>query len=204
MMNKMTSMAFALLAGLALMTAPAWAANPCNPCAMKANPCNPCAMKKMNPCNPCSMKKSANTCNPCSMKKPANPCNPCSMKPANPCSMNPCSASQNTPIREHAFDNFGQAVALGKKMWNDDKLGTAGVACMSCHGGYEVLHLERNQNFPHYVKMVGDVVTLDQMINYCMLNPMKGKQFEKNSKELTAMAAYYRAYRMQYRKEHRQ
>jgi cytochrome c len=136
------------------------------------------------------------------MKKAANPCNPCSMK-ANPCSMNPCSASQNTPTRKHAFDNFQQAVAMGKKMWNDENLGTSEVACLSCHADHDLLHLDRNQNFPHYVKMVGDVVTLDQMINYCMLNPMKGKQFEKNSKELTAMAAYYRSYRMQYIKEHR-
>jgi len=126
------------------------------------------------------------------------------MKSANPCSMKQGAASQNTPIREHAFDSFSQAVALGKKMWNDDTLGTSGVACMSCHADYALLHLDRNRNFPHYVNMVGDVVTLDQMINYCMLNPMKGRQFEKNSKELTAMAAYYRAYRMQYRKEHRQ
>ena len=51
--------------------------------------------------------------------------------------------------------------------------------------------------------MVGDVVTLDQMINYCMLKPMKGKPFARDSKELTAMAAYFRAYRMQYMKEQR-
>ncbi len=171
------------------MTASAEAMNPCNPCSMK---------KSMNPCNPCSMQRSANPCNPCSMKKSANPCS------MNPCSMNPCSANQNTPTREHAFDNFQQAVALGRKMWNDENLGTSGVACLSCHADHELLHLDKNQNFPHYVKMVGDVVTLDQMINYCMLNPMKGKQFEKNSKELTAMAAFYRAYRMQYRQQQRQ
>ncbi len=194
-------MNMALMAVLALLAAPAYAANPCNPCAMKTmNPCNPCSMKKQ--ANPCSMKKPANPCNPCSMKRSANPCNPCSMKPANPCSMKQGAAGGNTLIRPHAFDNFAQAVALGRKMWHDEKLGTSGVACMSCHGDYALLHLDRNQNFPHYVKMVGDVVTLDQMINYCMLNPMKGKQFDKNSKELTAMAAYYRAYRMQYRREH--
>ncbi len=199
MMKMMMNMA--LMAVLAFLAAPAYAANPCNPCAMKTmNPCNPCSMKKQ--ANPCSMKKPANPCNPCSMKRSANPCNPCSMKPANPCSMKQGAAGGNTPIRPHAFDNFAQAVALGKKMWHDEKLGTSGVACMSCHADYELLHLDRNQNFPHYVKMVGDVVTLDQMINYCMLNPMKGKQFDKNSKELTAMAAYYRAYRMQYRREH--
>ena len=182
--------AFVVLFGLQM--APAEAANPCNPCAMKHNPCNPCSMKKM--------KKHANPCNPCGMKKSANPCNPCAM---NPCSAaNPCSAG-NTPIRKHAFDNFQQAADAGKKMWGDESLGTAGVSCLSCHADHELLNLEKNQNFPHYVNMVGDVVTLDQMINYCMINPMKGKQFDKNSKELTAMAAYFRAYRMQYMRDHK-
>ncbi len=184
--------AFVLMFGL--QVAPAYA----------GNPCNPCAAKQSNPCNPCGMKKSTNPCsgsNPCGM----NPCsapNPCAMKSANPC--NPCSASGgNTPTRPHAFDNFQQAADLGRKMWSDESLGTAGVSCQSCHADYELLNLEKRQNFPHFVGMVGDVVTLDQMINYCMINPMKGKQFEKNSKELTAMAAYFRAYRMQYLRENR-
>jgi len=133
------------------------------------------------------------------MKKDANPC---SMK-ANPCSMNPCAANKNTPIRTPAFKSFQQAASLGAKMWKDESLGRSGMACLSCHADHALLNLDRNQNFPHFVKMVGDVVTLDQMINYCMLNPMKGKQFEKNSKELTAMAAYYRSYRMQFMKEQR-
>ena len=195
-MKRMWSLA--AVAGL-LMIAYAMPAHAGNPC----NPCNPCAMKA-NPCNPCAMKNSANPCNPCGMKKGSNPCNPCSMK-SNPCGMNPCNpcASQNTPIRPHAFDNFQQAVAMGRKMWNDENLGAAGVACMSCHADYELLNLDKNQNFPHYVNMPADVVTLDQMINFCMINPMKGKQFGKNSKELTAMGAYYRAYRMKYLKEHR-
>jgi len=212
-MKQITTLAAAILLAMGLSAAPAFAGNdmnPCNPCSMKKmNPCNPCSMKKnMNPCNPCSMKKKMN---PCSMKKSMNPCNPCSMKkmanPCNPCSMKTVKGQWGTPgnqsIRPHAFDNFQQAAAYGKKLWNDEKLGTSGVACMSCHVDYELLHLERNQNFPHFVKMVGDVVSLDQMVNYCMLNPMKGKEFEKGSKELTAMAAYYRAYRMQYRNDHR-
>ncbi|MES0372335.1 MAG: hypothetical protein ABUK11_08655, partial [Mariprofundaceae bacterium] len=126
--------------------------------------------------------------------------NPCA---ANPCAANPCAAAQNTPIRPKAFKSFGEAVTLGKKMWNDESLGNSGLSCASCHSDYEMLNLDRNQNYPHFVKMVGDVVTLDQMINYCMLNPIKGKQFEQNSKELTAMAAYFRAYRMQFLQENR-
>ena len=114
----------------------------------------------------------------------------------NPCSMNPCSANVNTPIRSHAFDSFKQAAAAGKKLWGDESLGISGLACLSCHADNELLNLDRVGQFPHFVKMVGEVVSLDQMINYCMLNPMKGKQFAKNSKELTAMAAYYRQLRV--------
>jgi len=192
-MNIIIRFISTMLITIALSAAPAFAAE-------HANPCNPCAMQhnKMNPCNPCSMKKHMNPCNPCSMKKHINPCNPCSMK-MNPCSINPCSVDKKKPIRQHAFDNFQQAASLGAKMWKDEKLGTSGLACLSCHADHDLLNLDRNQNFPHFVKMVGDVVTLDQMINYCMLNPMKGQQFEQNSKELTAMAAYYRAYRIQYK-----
>lgn len=163
--------------------------------------------------------ESANPCNPCSMQIPANPCNPCSMKKqsANPCDMNGhdkgetsmrddgrmVDANGRTMIREHGFDNFQQAADAGRKMWNDATLGTSGVACLSCHADHERLNLDKNQSFPHYVAMVGDVVTLDQMINYCMLNPMRSKPFEASSKEMTAMAAYYRAYRMQYLREHK-
>ncbi len=178
--------------------------NPCNPCSMKSSEANPCSMKESKKANPCSMKGH----NPCSMKKSkkANPCdmkshNPCSMKKMNPC--NPCAGASkgedgNKPIRKVAFSNFQEASDLGKKMWNDESLGSSGLSCLSCHSGYTNLNLEKRQNFPHLVNMVGDVVTLDQMINYCMINPMQGKQFEKNSKELTAMAAYYRTYRMEY------
>jgi cytochrome c len=192
-MSKTLAIMAVILLGVGLMTAPAMAGSTSNPCAV-----NPCAVKKMNPC----------TANPCAAKK-MNPCaaNPCAAKKLNPCAANPCAAKPgasngNTSIRPHAFDNFGQAAALGEKMWNDENLGTAGLACMSCHADYESLNLDRNKNYPHFVEMVGDVVTLDQMINFCMVNPMQGKQFEKNSKELTAMAAYFRAYRMKYRNEH--
>lgn len=185
--------------------------NPCNPCSwnkMKHNPCsmNPCDMKKHHKMNPCSM-------NPCDMKKhqKMNPCNPCGMKkhqkmnPCNPCSMNPCSMGDDAKkkIRSGSFKSFQQAATAGKKMWQDEALGKSGLACLSCHAGYSSLNLDKRQNYPHYVAMVDDVVTLDQMINYCMLNPMQGEQFEPNSKEMTALAAYFRAYRMKYLRDNK-
>jgi len=156
---------------------------------------NPCDMKKHNPCN----------MNPCDMKKKHNPCsmNPCDMKKKhNPCAMNPCAGGDEAKkkIRDGSFKNFQAAVSAGKKLWEDETLGKSGNSCLSCHSDFSLLNFEKRQNFPHYVEMVGDVVSLDQMINYCMLNPMEGEQLAPNSKEMTAMGAYYRAYRMQFLK----
>jgi len=162
----------------------------------KTKKANPCDASRHNPCNPCAMKMDKKKVNPCDTKSH----NPCGMQnnPCNPCAGAKSKGNGNTPIREVAFSNFQEAADLGRKMWNDESLGTSGLSCLSCHADYDNLNLDKRQNFPHYVGMVGDVVSLDQMINYCMINPMKGKQFDKNSKELTAMAAYFRAYRMQY------
>ncbi|MDX8384555.1 MAG: hypothetical protein R8M45_10775 [Ghiorsea sp.] len=120
----------------------------------------------------------------------------------NPCAMNPCSTGdEKKKIRSDKFKNFQQAAAAGKKLWEDETLGKSGLACLSCHAGFESLNLEKRQNYPHYVAMPDDVVTLDQMINFCMINPMEGEQLDANSKDMTAMAAYFRAYRMKYLNE---
>ncbi|OIO69928.1 MAG: hypothetical protein AUJ56_06685 [Zetaproteobacteria bacterium CG1_02_49_23] len=221
---------FTVLAVLSIFglsgVATAGSQNPCNPCSIKSEKINPCDMKSQNPCsmqmdqqkkaNPCDMKSQ----NPCSMNmdnmKKANPCdmkshNPCAMKkndmqkmnPCNPCAGASMDDDAKKPIREAAFSNYQEAADLGSTMWNNENLGSSGLSCLSCHAGYENMNFDKNQNFPHFVAMVGDVVTLDQMINYCMMNPMKGEQFEQNSKDLTAMAAYYRAYRMQYLQDKR-
>ncbi|MDQ6974202.1 MAG: hypothetical protein Q9M10_04905 [Mariprofundaceae bacterium] len=169
----------AAIVALTLITGPM-----ISPVMAQENPCNPCSMKHMKKMNPCSMKTMPN---PCSMKKKTG------------------SSDMTKSIRPQAFNSFQSAVDMGRKLWNDDKgMGKAGVACLSCHADFDMLHFDKHQNFPHYVKMVGDVVTLDQMINYCLLNPMQGHELAQNSKEMTAMAAYYRAYRMKYLQEHRQ
>src|SRR3990172_8532787 len=51
----------------------------------------------------------------------------------------------------------------------------------------------KNPPFPKYLKMPNDILTLDQMINFCMINPMKGKALKWNSSEITAIAAYVQA-----------
>ncbi len=161
----------ALLVSLVFImgSAPSEAANPCNPCAKNA--CNPCAK---NACNPCAK----NACNPCAK----NACNPCGGKPP-------------TPIRSEHVTDQKKLVAMGKKLWNDEKLGNSGFSCMTCHEDHEKLNIGKHRGvWPHYVDMPKDIVTFTQMINFCMINPMEGKQIEPNSITMTAFQAYYTEY----------
>jgi len=137
--------------------------------------------KARNPCNPCSMRA-----NPCSMKA-----NPCSMR-ANPCSMraNPCSSSVTIPLRARHIKSKRKLKNMGRKLWTDTSLGTSGFSCNTCHPNGAGL---KKKPYPKYVKMPNDIVTMDQMINYCVLNPMKGKALAWNSMKITAIASYIRS-----------
>ncbi len=126
---------------------------------------------------------------------PCNPCNPCGgIK--NPCGVkNPCSTAPDIkPIRSKHTKDYPKLLAMGKKLWNNDSLGKSGLSCMSCHDDHQDLHPEKGLLWPRYVNMPQDILTLDQMINFCMINPMEGKQLNPNSMKMTAMAAYYTHY----------
>ncbi len=116
----------------------------------------------------------------------SNPCNPC----------NPCAAKKpdNKPIRSKHTNDYSKLLSMGKKLWNNDNLGKSGLSCMSCHDDHENLHPEKGLHWPRYVGMTNDILTLDQMINFCMVNPIEGKPLDPNSMEMTAMAAYYMQY----------
>ena len=115
--------------------------------------------------------------NPCSVK------NPCGMK--NPCAMKP------KPIRKKPVTDSATLLQMGEKLWSDTKLGKSGLACATCHADGKGL---KTEPFPKYLEMPNDILTLDQMINFCMVNPMKGTILEWNSLEMTALASYANAY----------
>ncbi len=141
------------------------------------------AGQKMNPCgmNPCSTKSS----NPCGI------INPCGAKMSNPCGMsNPCSAKmKNKPIRNYPLKDYGKVVDRGERLWVDSTLGKSGLSCSTCHPKGKTSNLN-SKPYPKYIKMADDVLTLDQMINFCMVNPMKGKPLGWNSQKMTSLAAY--------------
>lgn len=132
--------------------------------------------------------------NPCSAKNPCakNPCgkNPCMENPCakNPCGGNPC-AMKPKPVRKVHIRDSANLMEMGEKLWNNTKLGTSGMACGHCHADGAGL---KTGPFPKYITMADDILTLDQMINFCMINPMKGKPLPWNSEKMTALAAYAR------------
>lgn len=170
-----------VLLPLIFFVSPGQAKNACNPCAKNAcNPCNPCSKKMKNACNPCG-KGMKNACNPC------NPCNPCADKPPK-------------PIRSKHITSHSKLLSLGEKLWNDESLSTNGQSCLGCHSEYDLFNEDTVvKSYPHYVNMPKDIVTLDQMINFCMINPMESKMLNASSIEMTAMSAFFQEYMKSYK-----
>lgn len=88
-----------------------------------------------------------------------------------------------------------ELVALGATLWQDNTLGTAGVACQSCHLNGAQFKATFKQPYPHQVAMaksMSGLTSIDaaQMTQFCMLVPMKGQPLAWDSKELAALAAY--------------
>lgn len=110
--------------------------------------------------------------------------NPCSKMPRNPC------ASKNIPVRKNPVKDSAKLKEMSEKLWAATSLGASGNSCATCHPNGAGL---KKEPFPKYIKMADDILTTDQMINFCMVNPMKGKPLAWNSQEMTALAAYVSA-----------
>ncbi len=82
---------------------------------------------------------------------------------------------------------FMQVVAQGRALWTDGKLGTNGVACAQCHPNAANTHPE---TYPKFQKQIGKVITLPEMINWCLRNPLEGQPLALDDPKMTAMVAY--------------
>jgi thiosulfate dehydrogenase len=82
---------------------------------------------------------------------------------------------------------FMQVVQKGRELWTDPKLGKNGVVCAQCHPNAANSHPE---TYPKFQKQIGKVVTLPEMINWCIRNPLEGVPLEVDSPEMTALVAY--------------
>ncbi len=161
---------------------PCKVARACNPCAGK----NPCGARKA--CNPCAAKKMmAKGCNPCAAKKACNPCNPCGGA-AVKASMFKRPPGVSVPVDP-------SLIAEGKRLWNDPGLSTNGLSCNTCHQNYASLNKTFAQPYPHWIAMPDQMagaktMYADEMVQFCMIVPMKSKPLPWNSRELAALTAY--------------
>jgi cytochrome c len=93
------------------------------------------------------------------------------------------------------------SIERGMKLFNDPKVGTSGQTCNTCHmkGGtvpgqmgdkklkaFDAL----NTKYPMYWMMAKKVMTLDQVVNWCIVMPLKGEPLAWDDQKLTDLVAY--------------
>jgi DNA phosphorothioation-dependent restriction protein DptG len=82
---------------------------------------------------------------------------------------------------------FMAVVAEGEKLFHSSKLGNNTVSCDQCHPNATNTHPE---TYPKFQKQIGKVVTLSEMINWCLRNPLEGKPLAADDPKMTALQAY--------------
>ncbi len=82
---------------------------------------------------------------------------------------------------------FMSVVEKGRALWGSPELGTNGVACGQCHPNAANTHPE---TYPKFQKQLGKVITLREMINWCLRNPLEGQPLALDDPRMVAMEAY--------------
>lgn len=78
-------------------------------------------------------------------------------------------------------------VKKGRELFTDAKLGTNGVACAQCHPNAANTHPE---TYPKFQKQLGKVAGAWEMVNWCIRNPLEGKNLAADDSRMTALLAY--------------
>jgi thiosulfate dehydrogenase len=99
----------------------------------------------------------------------------------------------HTP-REQAIwkAELDKLVAEGDRLFHSDEIGTNGVACAMCHPHASNTHPE---TYPKFQTQLKKVALLRDMVNWCILNPLEGKELADNDPKLRALEAYMLAQR---------
>ena len=78
-------------------------------------------------------------------------------------------------------------VQQGRKAFTDGKLGANGVSCAQCHPNASNTHPE---TYPKFQQQLGKVVPIWEMINWCIRNPLEGKDLAADDPRMVALQAY--------------
>ena len=82
---------------------------------------------------------------------------------------------------------FQGVVKEGRVLWTSAELGTNGVACAQCHPNAANTHPE---TYPKFQKQLGKVASMWEMVNWCIRNPLEGKDLAADDPRMIAMLAY--------------
>ena len=82
---------------------------------------------------------------------------------------------------------FMSVVKKGRELWVSPDLGTNGVACAQCHPNAADTHPE---TYPKFQQQLGRVITLGEMVNWCLMNPLEGKTLKLDDPRMVAILAY--------------
>jgi cytochrome c len=88
---------------------------------------------------------------------------------------------------EHWQKEFEAVVKEGRANFTDGKLGTNGVACAQCHPNAANTHPE---TYPKFQKQFGRVAQLYEMVNWCIKNPLQGKELAPDDKKMISLLSY--------------
>jgi cytochrome c len=104
-------------------------------------------------------------------------------------------------MKKEAEHHLQEAVERGKDLFMDASLGTTGMSCNSCHpdGGMKPGKMGDKEippfsklacRYPRYLGMAEKVMTLDQVVNWCIMTPMEGKPLAWDDQRLADLTAY--------------
>ena len=83
-------------------------------------------------------------------------------------------------------------VAEGDRLFHSDEIGGNGVACAMCHPHASNTHPE---TYPKFQAQLKKVALLRDMVNWCILNPLEGKELPADDPRMQALEAYILAQR---------
>jgi cytochrome c len=104
-------------------------------------------------------------------------------------------------MEKMAADALAKAVERGKELFGDKSLGTNEMTCNSCHpeGGTKEGKMDKMvipafmdvaAKHPKFWPMTNKVMTLSQVNNFCIVNPLKGEALKWDDQKLADLSAY--------------
>jgi thiosulfate dehydrogenase len=83
-------------------------------------------------------------------------------------------------------------VEEGNRLFHSDEIGSNGIACAMCHPNASNTHPE---TYPKFQTQLKKVAMLRDMVNWCILNPLEGKELTPDDPRMHALEAYILAQR---------